>query len=231
MIVIVPLAGPDMIVDNKFLKCQRLFKGEPIIKYILDSRVWHAEVDKYIFIFYDHILSRTFYSEYLKSWYSNSDAVFLTNYTNGAAISCLSAFSLVADDAENIIIDFADIHFECEKSDFFGLLDDDAVNSAALTFTSALDIYSYLKFNCDGDFETSIEKKVISDVASAAVYYFDSLLCYVDALSWVVKNKEDYMYNDLFYVCPVLNGVHANGGNVRQVVVTNVWDPKMSESN
>ena len=231
MIVIVPLAGPDMILDNNSLKCQWLFRGEPFIKYILDSRAWCSAVDRYIFIFHDHVVTRAFYSEYLKIVYPNSGAVFLTDYTNGAATSCLSALSLITDASDSIIIDFADIYFECVKSDFFDLLKDDAVNSAALTFKSDLDIYSYLKFNSNGIFEVSIEKKVISNCASAAVYYFDSVVRYIDALSWVVKNKEDYMHNDLFYVCPLLNGVNANGGNVRKLNVSNIWDPKLSKGN
>ena len=231
MIVIVPLAGPDMILDNNSLKCQWLFKGEPFIKYILDSRAWCSDVDKYIFIFHDHTVTRAFYSEYLKIWYPKCGAVFLTEYTKGAATSCLSALSLITNDLDSIVIDFADIYFECAKGDFFDLVKDDAVNSVALTFKSDLDIYSYLKFDSHGDFETAIEKKVISDCASVAVYYFDNAFRYIDALSWVVNNKVDYIHNDLFYVCPVLNGVKANGGNVQKLNVKNIWDPKLPEGN
>ena len=38
--------------------------------------------DRYIFIFHDHVVTRAFYSEYLKIVYPNSGAVFLTDYTN-----------------------------------------------------------------------------------------------------------------------------------------------------
>ena len=229
MIVIVPLAGPDMIVNDTYLKCQKDFNGQPLIQYMLNSRAWSFEVRKYIFVFTDHTVARTFYSQHLKIWFPNSEAVYLSNFTNGAASSCLAALSLVKDKGENIIIDFAYIYFDCDRTEFLKLVRDDTISAFAPTFMSNLDIYSYLKFDIHNNFISAREKQVISNDASVAVYYFRNTSCYIKALIWLHEEGSDFTYNNLNFVCPLLNGVHANGGEIRKLAAYNVLDPKNNE--
>ena len=60
MEVIVPLAGPDFIGTSGYVKAMIPFKGDFLLREVLNSRPWAQDVEKYIFILHDNSCVRDF---------------------------------------------------------------------------------------------------------------------------------------------------------------------------
>ena len=227
MDVIVPLAGPDFVSSNGKVKSLELIQGQPLIKRVLENRPWYSPSIKFIFILRDSYVCRKFYGDFLNKWFPTSDVIFLSGYTQGAAFSSLGGLTLIKNPDIPFLIDLADISFECAPNFDSKKLNNGGYGNGAFTFKSNDPHYSYLAFNDYGSFSRAVEKKVISDRASAGVYYFDSVATYTDAISWYIRDGLDYRFNDLFYVCPLLTGVAKNGKTVSEIPVKNILDIKL----
>ena len=229
MKVIVPLAGPDYIQKEHIVKSELQYNGEDILHYILKKRSWYKDIpsENYIFIFIDHPLTRKFFTSKVINWFPSSKAIFLSEFTKGAALTALSGL-LYCDENEQIIVDLADIDYDFFDYDSRKLLSLRPNDALGLIFHSNNPVYSYLLFDKDGNFVKSAEKKVISENASAGTYIFGSLNCYLKALMNSLSNPEANTYNNLFYICPLFNGIKENNGNVFAMTVENIVDIKLS---
>ncbi len=74
------------------------------------------------------------------------------------------------------------------------------------------------------------EKKVISNIASSGTYFFANLATYLNALAHNLKNKNSYTYKNLFFVCPLMNGVVDQGLRVLNYEVSQIKDIKSPNS-
>lgn len=230
MYILVPLAGPDFLRSDGSLKGLKEFRGQPLIKEMLQTRQWYRSTEKYIFILQDHEACRSFFKEKLKNWFPDSQCVFITANTRGAAFSALAGASLVHNPAEPLVVDLADIYFEIKPPFMLDNFVQGKLHNGGFTFVSNSENYSYLKFDSEGNFIQACEKKVISDRASAGVYYFENVKTYIDSLSWYTCNEQTYCHNRLFYVCPMLTGIKELGHQVTEVEVESVYDPKLGQS-
>lgn len=221
--VIVPLAGPDLVSDAGDMKPLRKFMEEPSLKVILESRPWHCEEVFYHFIFFDSNEIRSLYNNYINRWFPNSDAIFLGDYTRGAALTSLVGVSLLKNIDSTFIIDLADLYWKCDHNQI-DILSIAKLGNGAICFDSNNSKYSYLEFDKNNNFIKAKEKVVISKNATAGVYFFSSASIYLNALSWLMARGQEFMHNNLFYVCPVLNGVAALGEEVEVLIVKNIID-------
>ena len=225
--IIVPLAGPDYVdIDGK-IKGENSSGEVLFLREILMSRKWYNdETNFFIFVFRDHEATRRLYSEQIVNWFTNSNAVFLSHGTLGAALTTLSAVGNVSDFSSPLIIDLADIHYDCTTNPV-DLLNNEDVHGVGLTFKSDLPIYSYLLFDEDGNFISSREKNRISTDASAGTYLFKSSLVFVKSLMKILEEYSEHEHNGLMYVCPVFNGLKSLNMYVRNFRVLNVVDVKV----
>lgn len=230
MKVIVPLAGSDFVRSDGSVKAEVLFDGIPLLRRALESRSWwrNGLVDAHdlIFVLRDKPSTRRFASERLLTWYHGARVAYISEYTRGAAMSALAGCALIADLQDTVCIDLADILFEDEVLPEV-LLSEPSTGGVALTFPSDKAIYSYLRRDADGAIVEAAEKKVISNEASAGVYFFSSASIYMKALSYILERGDAFTYNNLYFVCPVFNGVIAQGLMVKGVAVSNVQDVKI----
>ena len=100
------------------------------------------------------------------------------------------------------------------------------VGAVAFSFKSQEDKYSYLKFDEQGVFKEAKEKKIISKIASVGTYLFRDAIVFLKALTWYFESGYDYQKNNLYYLCPMLNGVKLAGYSVQHQKVNNVFDIK-----
>ena len=121
-----------------------------------------------------------------------------------------------------IIVDLADIQYKSNLDPLDAFKDR---NLGVTTFESNNPAYSYLKLDSSGHFIEAAEK-VISRNASAGTYLFCDTATYLRALAYSIENKEKETYQDLFYVCPLLNGVKNQGKKVQLESVSNIVDVK-----
>lgn len=218
MIHLVPAAGPDFVSDDGSIKWEQSILDKTLIENTLLSRSWRNYNDKYIFILRDLPIIRK-YAENLKSKFYNTHFVFLSNFTAGAADTILSGLGLV-DPNEPICIDLADIIIE-DQLDRVQisrcLLENEGL---ALTFEASDPRYSYLNFK-NGRFIQAKEKEVISNSASAGVYFHRNRNTLLKAMTFTL-DKKIYQYNNRNYVCPIFNGCHG----VTQILVNKILDIK-----
>lgn len=228
MNIIVPLAGPDFVAPTGLVKGMSQLLGQPLLKAVLESRPWHSPVNNYYFIYQDLAECRVFHFENVRRWFPRSEAVFIGGFTQGAALTALIGVSALKSFDEPMVVDLADIYFEATPNCAFNIDRSVHFEAAAATFSSTSNTYSYLAFDDKGAFVEAREKKVISNRASAGVYFFKNSRVYLRAINWLISADQKFLYNDLYYVCPVLNGVAASGGLVSEVEVLNVVDPKLT---
>jgi len=232
MRVVVPLAGPDFIRDGGTLKAEIDLGGTPLLRRVLTSRPWAEAVapKDHAFILIDAPETRAFAVGRLAEWYPGASVTFLSRYTRGAALSALAGMATGADIAEPIVVDLADILYTSTLDPAALFAANPGHGGIALTFKADNPAYSYLQLDACGTFAYAAEKQVISDNASAGTYMFRDLPTYLRALAHGLENEESQTFQDLFFVCPLFNGVKNQGKGVLLEQVSNVTDIKMETS-
>lgn len=232
MKIVVPLAGPDFELKGGSTKAELMVEGRPLLCRSLDTRPWAVQQKvtstDYIFVLKDTRISRAFASGALQSWYPSCSTVFVSNYTQGAALSAAAGISLTSGKDEPLIVDLADIEFHATLDVVAQLSEHAELGGIALTFKSDNPAYSYLLEDAGGIFLEAAEKRVISDNASAGVYIFRNPGVYFSALAYALAHPESHIFNHLFYVCPLFNGVAAGGWAVSRHDVSNIRDIKIA---
>ncbi|MEB3168804.1 MAG: hypothetical protein VKK97_08740 [Synechococcaceae cyanobacterium] len=227
MHIVVPLAGPDFIRADGSLKALLPFHGKPLLQYALESRPWHHLANSISFVLHDRSETRALVSEHLSSWYPDASFSYLSTFTRGAACSALAGAASQAEFHQPLIIDLADIIYTstCDVPACLDAAPD--CGGIALTFTSENPHYSYLRCDDEGRAIEAAEKRVISNNASAGTYIFRDCATYLRALAHALDNEASQVYKNLFYVCPLFNGVLAQGKQVMLEPVHDIVDVKV----
>lgn len=231
MIGIVPLAGPDFERPDGTVKAEYPVDGLPLLRRALEGRPWWRsgwlKADDLIFVLRGSVRSRRFAAESLAVWYPGCRVVFISDNTAGAALSAACGLGLTADFDTPLIVDLCDILFDCDPAALSALKDRADVGGLAITFESDDAKYSYLECDADGRMTRSREKIVISSHASAGVYVFRSAPVYFEALAHTMRHRDSLAHNGLLYVCPMLNGVVAQGLTVGCIAARAVRDIRL----
>ncbi len=227
MIIVVPLAGPDFEAADATVKAERPLDGQPLLRRALESRAWcRGDQDQLIVVLRDSARSRRFAQESLRSWYGWADIVHIGAATGGAALSAAAGLALARDVETPVLVDLADILFDCDADIRGRWAADPGLGGLAVTFRSESPSYSYLRFDETGRMIEAREKRVISDNASAGVYGFRHAAVFWRALAHSIEHRASLAHNGLLFVCPMLNGVTAQALDVRAVAATKVVDIK-----
>lgn len=228
--IVVPLAGPDFVSDDGALKALAdVGEDEPFLLATLKRRPWARDTapSNYAFVLHDREETRRFASHHLQSWFPGCRVVFLSHFTTGAALSSLAgaALQLGADNGP-VIVDLADILYTSDLDPALHFARNPHVGGLALTFESTNPIYSYLRRDERGQVVEAAEKRVISSEASAGTYAFRSGSVLLKAIAHALENAGSQTYRNLFFVCPLFNGVLAQSLAVTTQAVRNVRDMK-----
>ena len=229
MRVIVPLAGPDFILKDGSLKAEIELNGEPLLPRVLNSRPWASHVKEYSFILADEPETRKFANNSLTDWYPKSVITFISDYTCGAALSALAGMATSKSVAEPVIVDLADILYSSTLEPTTLLAKHANCGGIALIFKADNPAYSYLRLDALGSFAEAVEKRVISNNASAGTYIFRDMATYLRALAFCLENQESQTFRNSFFVCPLLNGVKDQNKCVLLEPVADVVDIKLEE--
>lgn len=229
MRVVVPLAGPDFILRGGEIKANIKFDKEPLLRRVLASRPWAKALTShdYSFVLFDAPETRAFAADALLDWYPDATITFISSHTRGAALSALAGMVTVEDMDVHIIVDLGDILYESALDPVVTFAENSECGGIALTFQADNAAYSYLSLDMSGVFDQAAEKRVISNNASAGTYIFRDLATYLRALAHGLDNETSQTYRDLFFVCPLFNGVKDQGKRVLLEPVTKVFDVKM----
>jgi hypothetical protein len=216
---IVPLAGPDVYSADRGFRPLVMYEETCLIERALDSRPWAAQLSPRDYIFVTRSdLGDGQLDAFLARHWPGSANVKLPSVTDGAMLSALAAIALCPDDRP-IIVDLADILFQCEPLERIEFTR--STGAIVPTFQSQEAIYSYLQEE-QGRVVRAAEKRVIGTKASAGVYMFRSRELYMSAAAHSIRNRSSLQHNGLYFVCPMVNGILEMGYEVEAVPVTDV---------
>lgn len=234
MKAIIPLAGPDFEREDGTVKGAWPLDGQPLLRRALEARPWWREgvlTDAdLVFVLLNRPASRRFAKDCLSAWYPCAKTVWLSEVSRGAALTCLAGLALADLPLHDVLcLDLVDILFDCALDDpAASFAADPDLGGVALAFTSDKSCYSYLRRDKSGRIIEAAEKRVISNEASAGVYLFRSGAVYLRALAHNLDAGEAVTHKGLHFVCPVFNGVLAQGLKVESLAVTNLHDFKFA---
>lgn len=231
MNVIVPLAGPDFEVSDSRVKAEVLTAGNPLLLAALHKRPWMQASGTgniaLTFILRDSPNTKRFANGPLRDWFPDARQVFISEYTDGAALSALAGVACSSTNDRPFCVDLADILYDCTFDPMQAFEREQALGGVALTFQSDNPVYSYLDIDESGYVTRAAEKVVISSHASAGTYWFRSFAVYLRAMAHALENRHIQTYNGRFFVCPLYNGVIDQGLRVRCGEVSNIQDVKI----
>jgi len=149
------------------------------------------------------------------------EIVTLSGYTQGAACTVLSAIKYINDDSELVIAN-GDQFVEGGLDKFIAEARKGDKDGLIMTFESSHPKWSYVRTDQNGRVMETAEKKLISNMATAGIYYFKRGADFVKAAQSMID--KDIRYNDEFYVCPVYNEMIIED---REIYTYNIEEGKM----
>ena len=135
-------------------------------------------------------------------------------------LTAMAGIAMLPQDGEAIVVDLADILFEAGPANPENLLVGQ-VGALIPCFRSSEPCYSYLRMDGERVVEAA-EKRVISDLASAGVYFFKDRTTYLSAAAFCLSHADRMTVNGVHFVCPMVNGIINEGMEVLAPVVEHV---------
>lgn len=220
---VIPLAGPDIYTEKYGLKPAFEIEGEPLLLKALHSRNWYGDdkslsEDDLIFVIRESAELNELQA-FLQSTFPKGHKVIIPDYTQGALMSALAGVSLIKNFTEPIVIDLVDILFNSEFAPVEIFNSNENISGIIPYFQSENPKYSYLKLDKDKNVLMTKEKEVISQNASAGVYFFKNLPTFLQAASFSIAHVKELAFNNLLFLCPSFNGIINNGEVVNAVKV------------
>ncbi len=220
MTCIVPLAGPDLYSSEKGFRPLYALPEGPLLRVALRGRPWAQrggmEGADYVFVVREagpiEDLIR-----FLRTGWPGCRIVRLSDGTGGALFSALAGVAYSGNGGA-LCLDLADILFDADET--LGHKWGQRVGGITPCFRSQEACYSYLEEE-DGRVTRAAEKIVISDKASAGVYFFRDSAIFLGAAAHSIANASTLAYNGVLFVCPAMNGVLAQGLEVESPMVWN----------
>jgi hypothetical protein len=208
---IVPLAGPDLIDARYGPRPLFPVNGRPLIATALEGRLWAARLapSDYVFVL-RQIDGLPPIVAFLEETWPGAAIIVLPRLTGGAMLTALCGVALTAVPKMPLVVDLADILFDggpdlnSWRKGLGGIVP---------CFHSSDPHYSYLRTE-GGKVVEAAEKQVISDNASAGVYFFRDAATYLTAASHSLADPSGQRQLDALFVCPLMNGVLAQGLDV-----------------
>jgi len=198
MNVLIPMAGAGQrFYDAGYKNPKPLIDvgGEPMIKRVIDSLSSDRLDVNFIFVTQKEHLELGL-KDYLTD---RGSIVAVDKITEGAACTVLLAEALIDND-EGLVIANCDQYLQWSFYDFVTY--SKPFDGCLVTFNSTNPHHSYVKMK-KGQIDKVAEKIVISDKASAGIYYFKKGSDYVSAANRMID--KDIRTNKEFYICPVYN--------------------------
>lgn len=203
--IVIPMAGNGRAFKEAgyaFPKPLIDIGGKTMIELVTENI---KPVGNHTFIF---ICQREHYTKYdlhnvLKNATDNNfEVVPIAGKTSGAACTVLCGIQHINNDSELVIAN-SDQFIDFSMDDFLQVARAKNSDGLIMTFNSNHPKWSYVRIGKDGQALETAEKKVISNHATAGVYYFKSGKDFVEAAQSMIH--KGCHYNGEFYVCPTFN--------------------------
>jgi dTDP-glucose pyrophosphorylase len=220
MNVLIPMAG----AGSRFEKAGYTFPkplidvcGKPMIQWVVDTLNIEA---KYIFIVQRSHFEKYNLKDTLSNFCPNNEIVQIDGITEGAVCTTLLAKQYV-DNNEPLIIANSDQFLEWNSDEYMYSCSAGDIDANILTFKATHPKWSFVKLDELGYVTEVAEKRPISDVATAGVYYWRRGCDYVKYAEQMIK--KNIRVNNEFYVCPVFNEAIQDNKKVKTYNIDKMW--------
>ena len=192
-------------------------QGKPMIQVVVDCMNIDAN---FIFIVQKEHREKYNLDLVLNSIAKNCKIVETNGVTEGAACTALLAKEYINNN-EQLIISNSDHFIDWDSGQFLEKMQIENLDGGILTFEANHPKWSYVKTDIDGFINEVAEKQVISNHATAGIYYWKHGKSFVEcAEQMIFKNIR---VNNEFYVCPVFNEAIESGLKIKTFDVNKMW--------
>lgn len=220
MNVLIPMAG----AGSRFAKAGYTFpkplievKGKPMIQLVVENLNIDA---RHIFVVQKEHYDNYNLKHLLNLISPGCKIVQVDGMTEGAACTTLLAKEFIDND-EPLIFANSDQYLDWDSNEFMYSMEADGIDGGMLTFTATHPKWSFAKTNEDGLVTEVAEKKPISDIATAGIYYWKHGKDYVKYAEQMIDNN--VRFNNEFYVCPVFNEAIKDGKKIKTFHFDGMW--------
>ncbi len=221
--IVIPLSGSGTSFVNAgytFPKPLIDINGKPMIQLVIENLL-PSLAHKFILVCKkDHYDKYSLNQIFDNATKGNFKSIQLTAPTQGAVCTVLTAIDLINNDTELIVAN-GDQIIDIDFNKFLSFARKSKADGVILTFTSQHPRWSYARVDKKGKVLEVAEKKVISNHATAGIYYFKQGKFFVEAAISMIS--KDIRFNNDFYVCPVYNELILSG---KKVII---WEIKQSQ--
>lgn len=224
MYAIIPLAGPDIVQSDGSFRPMKEYLGEPMIRKILKNRHWYKNgelVNENIIFVLRDVPNVKNLIDYLEKEFQGCKHVILSELSRGALSSALAGISLIKDFNANICIDLVDIDYELSVSVSDMFKKNYELDGLLLSFRGNDPMYSYLQTEGSVVLQC-VEKKIISETASAGTYFYKNIERFLDAARGSFEACHLVSFRDALFICPSFNFLIFNKRKVQHLKVDNV---------
>jgi hypothetical protein len=223
-LVIVPLAGPDFYTERFGVRPLYPVGNSTLIEVVLSGRSWMPPImeglGQLVFILRDTGRPTFKMLAFIAERFPLASTVVLGGLTSGAPLSALAGIAMAKRHDAPVIVDLADITFDLAWNPELYFQLNTSVDAIVPYFASQDPKFSYLTL--DGPRVLAArEKQVISDNASAGVYFFRDVATYLRATSYCLLHQENCKVGAALFVCPSVNGLISAERHVHAVPVYN----------
>jgi HAD superfamily hydrolase (TIGR01509 family) len=220
MNVLIPMAG----AGSRFQQAGYTFpkplievNGKPMIQLVVENLNIDAT---HIFI-----VQKEHYEKYNLNYLLNlvspgCKIIQVDGMTEGAACTTLLAKELINND-DPLVFANSDQFLDWNSNEFMYSMEAEEVDGGMLTFTATHPKWSFAKTNEDGFVTEVAEKKPISNVATAGIYYWKHGKDYVKYAEQMIE--KNIRFNNEFYVCPVFNQAIEDGKKIKTFHFDGMW--------
>jgi NDP-sugar pyrophosphorylase family protein len=211
MLILIPMAGEGSRFSDLGYDAPKPLidvNGLPMIQRVVESI--NLQEHPHVFIAQKkHLLSHPGLEDFLISLAPDVRVVTIDGLTDGAAETCLAAAHLI-NSQDSLLIVNSDQIVDWDSSDFIEYVSGE-MDGCIVTFYSQEPRFSYALVE-EGVVVRTAEKEVISDNATAGLYYWSKGCDFVSAARSMIS--KDIRFKNEYYVCPIYNENIADGQRI-----------------
>tara|TARA_B100000678_G_scaffold21335_1_gene16397 strand:+ start:103 stop:816 length:714 start_codon:yes stop_codon:yes gene_type:complete len=192
-------------------------EGKPMIQLIIENL---NLTGKHIFLCQKEHYEKYALDKLLEMLSPNCKIIQIDGITDGAAVTALKAKELINND-EELIIANSDQWINWNPQHFLSFLQNNDADGGIITFISTHPKWSFVKVNESGLITELAEKKPISNIATAGIYYYKHGKTFVEAVEQMIT--KNIRTNNEFYIAPAYNEIIQNGGKVFHYPVAEMY--------
>ena len=220
MNILIPMAGRGKRFEDvgySFPKPLIDIEGKPMIQLIIENL---NLTGKHIFLCQKEHYEKYALDKLLEMLSPNCKIIQIDGITDGAAVTALKAKELINND-EELIIANSDQWINWNPQHFLSFLQNNDADGGIVTFISTHPKWSFVKVNESGLITELAEKKPISNIATAGIYYYKHGKTFVEAAEQMIT--KNIRTNNEFYIAPAYNEIIQNGGKVFHYPVAEMY--------